>query len=158
MLTRNVFAFHHVALSVGDVERSTDFYKLFGFEERASWTSDDGSLTVTHLVLDDRAVLELFCYRESRPLPKVHGDNATDLPIIGTKHFALHASDLEQAQAELAQAGVRIASDIVAGRTGVRYFFVKDPDGILVEVVDDTRAWWRAVSNRASELPPRQLA
>jgi glyoxylase I family protein len=146
MLTRNVFAFHHVALSVGDVHRSTDFYKLFGFEERASWTSDDGSLTVNHLLLHDRAVLELFCYRRPKPLPKVHRDNATDLPIIGTKHFALHARDLEQARADLARASVDIVSDIVVGRTGVRYFFVKDPDGILVEVVDDTRAWWRAIS------------
>lgn len=37
------------------------------------------------------------------------------------------------------QRGWAAGVNIVEGRTGVRYFFVPDPDGILLEFVEDRR-------------------
>ena len=37
---------------------------------------------------------------------------------------------------------IEIAVDITKGRTEIDYFFIKDPDGILVEIVQDDRGLW----------------
>lgn len=65
------------------------------------------------------------------------------MPVVGTKHFAMHTRDIEAAHAALVKAGAEVDQRIAIGRTGMRYFFAKDPDGILIEVVDDIRTWWR---------------
>lgn len=79
-------------------------------------------------------------------LPKLHtstGDihaTSTDLPAIGAKHFGLKVDSIEAARDELAAKGiVKPDIQITQGRTGPRYFFIEDPDGILVEILEDKR-------------------
>lgn len=87
-------------------------------------------------------MIELFAYAVPMPAPDTIYATATDLPVIGTKHFGLQVESIEAAKQDLIIKGI-IGSDheITLGRTGIKYFFVKDPDGILVEIVEDKRGY-----------------
>lgn len=88
-------------------------------------------------------ILELFCYKDFTSAPNTIHATDTDLPIIGTKHFGLRVESIGAARDDLAAKGI-VAADIAInqGRTGPRYFFIEDPDGILVEVIEDNREFW----------------
>ncbi|MGH3773961.1 MAG: VOC family protein [Pseudonocardiaceae bacterium] len=62
-------------------------------------------------------------------------------PRIGVKHFALTVHSAHEAKNFVENRG--IASNVVVqqGRTGVTYFFIKDPSGILVEFLEDKRGF-----------------
>ena len=129
---------HHIALSVSNAEASSTFYQKLGFTPLSFWQEEDKSLSITHLKLDG-IILELFCYAASQPAPESIHTNDTDLPIIGTKHFGLKVSSLEGAREDLASKGlIRHDHQIKQGKW-YHYFFLKDPDGILVEITDETR-------------------
>ena len=135
-----MFRVHHVSLSVSDVERSERFYSnLLGFSRVHNWQSEDGSLVIRHLRLES-VILELFCFKDCRPLPPHAQALEDDLPTLGTKHFGLVADDIGQAAASISAKGYPGTIAIKDGRTGIRYFFVSDPDGILIEIVEDKRA------------------
>jgi glyoxylase I family protein len=68
---------------------------------------------------------------------------STDLPIIGTKHFGLRVDSVCKAKDDLVVQGlINQSVEIKQGRTGPRFFFIKDPDGILVEIAEDDRSFW----------------
>jgi glyoxylase I family protein len=135
-----MFTFHHCTLSVADLKRSIAFYGIFGFESVAQWEADDGSLEISHLVLDG-FILELFCY------PKNDGQSCRDYAVgnnlerIGVKHLALQVDSLRDAKEILAGFGSSAGTEIKRGRTGIDYFFVQDPDGLWLEIVEDHRPW-----------------
>nr|VFK54979.1 MAG: Glyoxalase/Bleomycin resistance protein/Dioxygenase superfamily protein [Candidatus Kentron sp. TUN]VFK58585.1 MAG: Glyoxalase/Bleomycin resistance protein/Dioxygenase superfamily protein [Candidatus Kentron sp. TUN]VFK61152.1 MAG: Glyoxalase/Bleomycin resistance protein/Dioxygenase superfamily protein [Candidatus Kentron sp. TUN] len=57
-----MFSFHHVSISVTDIDRSIQFYETLGFKVVLRWKADDQSLQITHLRLNEvilRTVL--FC-------------------------------------------------------------------------------------------------
>lgn len=131
------FNINHVAISVKDMNRSIEFYKNFGFEDYKSWKAEDESIKINMLKLKD-VVLEIFCYKEYTKLPETAKLTATDLPVIGTKHFALGVKSIDDAKEFLIRNGlVQDEIKINTGRLGKKYFFIKDPDGILVEVIEN---------------------
>jgi glyoxylase I family protein len=135
------YAIHHVAISVSDLQRSIAFYQKLGFSQVHHWEADDKSLTITHLLLNG-FILELFCYQSFQQAPDTIHATATDLPVMGTKHFGLRVDSIEEARDDLAAKDI-VEKDIAIteGRTGPRYFFIKDPDGILVEILEDKRTF-----------------
>ena len=133
-----MFSLHHVALSVSDLERSESFYRLFGFRPVYRWSAPDGSLTIVHLKLGG-AFLELFSYRDHQPPPESSRRLETDLPRLGTKHFALGVDSVDAARQRLIEHGLGPVPAPSTGRTGVRYFFIQDPDETLLEIVEDRR-------------------
>lgn len=129
---------HHIAFSVSDSQASVNFYKQLGFEELSFWQAEDKSLSITHLSLNG-LILELFCYAHPKPAPDSIHTTSTDLPIIGTKHFGLKTNSIEEARADLAAKGI-VATDIeIKQGKWYKYFFIEDPDGILVEITDEAR-------------------
>ena len=132
------FRFHHAAISVSDMAVSRAFYADLGFRPVLDWTDPSGSPRICHLKLGE-TFLELFSFNDHRPAPESAGALATDLPRIGSKHFALEVDSIEEAKAFVEQKGWAVDVAIVEGRTGVRYFFIADPDGILLEFVEDRR-------------------
>lgn len=63
-------------------------------------------------------------------------DVATDLPIIGTKHFALGVENIDKAKEFVIHNNICESVNIKKGRLGKKYFFINDPDGILVEIIE----------------------
>lgn len=131
-----MFNINHVAISVADIDRSIEFYKKFGFQEFKSWKAEDDSIKINMLKLNN-TVLEIFCYKEYIRLPETAKTTATDLPILGTKHFALGVDDIEKAKEFVIQNDICENIDIKRGRLGKQYFFINDPDGILVEIIEN---------------------
>lgn len=131
-----MFNFNHVAISVTNAEESIEFYKKFGFEEFKSWKAEDESIKINMLKLNN-TVLEMFCYKEYAKLPETANTTATDLPVLGTKHFALGVENIEQAKEFVIKNEIANDIEIKVGRLGKPYFFIKDPNGILMEIIEE---------------------
>lgn len=131
-----MFNINHVTISVTNMEKSVDFYRKFTFKEFKQWKADDESIKINMLRLGN-TVLEIFCYKEYEELPESTKTVATDLPVLGTKHFALGVDDIDKAKEFVIKNEICKEVDIKKGRLGKRYFFIKDPDGILVEIIEN---------------------
>jgi glyoxylase I family protein len=131
---------HHVAISVRDLKSTLDFYRRFGFELVLRWDAPDDSLSIAHLVGAGGVVLEVFRYSANADELMPNLEVGNDLERIGVKHFGFKVSDIRTTHREMsAEFGQRV-TDIQHGRTGIDYFFVCDPDGLWVELVQDDRA------------------
>lgn len=132
-----MFHVNHIAISVTNMETSIEFYKKFGFQEFKAWKADDESIKINMLKLEN-IVLEIFCYQENKQLPQTAKSLVTDLPIVGTKHFALGVEDIEKAKQFIIENNIchDHEIEIKVGRLGKPYFFIHDPDGILVEIIE----------------------
>lgn len=129
------FNINHVTISVKDIEKSTEFYKKFGFTEYKDYS--DESVHIKTLKLKNM-VLEMFCYREFENMPEHAKNLGLDLKTIGTKHFGLGVKSVEEARKFLLSNGIiQDEIKINKGRLGKSYFFMKDPDGILVEIIEN---------------------
>lgn len=134
------FRFHHVAISVADVERSAAFYNFFGFNLALKWRADDGSLVLAHFLHPTGSILEVVRYAAHVAPERLPGVG-NDLDRIGVKHLALHTDDdLDALHDEITSTNLGEATAIQNGRTGFRLFFVRDPDGYWVEVLQDKRS------------------
>ena len=132
-----MFAFQldHYAISVSDMERSVSFYEKLGFSMLKDYEADDKSVRIVHLI-KDQFILELFCYPDSAPVPAFAETVASDLKVQGAKHLGLMAQDLLAAGEYLLKEGlISEKPQIREGRLGRPYFFIKDPDGINVEII-----------------------
>lgn len=153
-----VFYFpHHVSISVKSLDESEKFYRLFGFKKVYEWAAEDKSLTISHLK-NRSFILEIFCYANFQELPKSSKDITTDLPVLGVKHLALKVPSIKKAKEDLINKGITPYTDIIQGKTEIQYFFVKDPDGILLEIIQDNRYLdaeifsWRAEIKKKKQM------
>jgi glyoxylase I family protein len=134
-----MYSFHHSAISVSNIERSLDFYALLDFKKAGEWKAPDGSFIIVNLRNGD-VLLELFCYNSPQALPKHSQSLDDDLPTLGVKHLGLQVDSIDDARSDLKNKGLEIFHENVnEERSGINYFFVKDPDGILIEIAEDNR-------------------
>jgi glyoxylase I family protein len=133
-----MFSFHHVTISRADIERTITFYGLLGFRKVISWSSTDKELQIVHMKLGS-VLLEIFNYAKWTQAPDTTKSLETDLPRVGIKHFGLKVSNIDEARQNLIQLGHATSPEVKKGRTGITYFFINDPDGNWVEIVQDDR-------------------
>lgn len=128
---------HHVALTVSNIEKTIEFYKKFGFKEVIRWKAEDNSLIVVHLKLNN-FILELFSFKDVKE-GAVEKELFEDLKHKGYRHFALKVENLEEIYSKLKEKGIIPINQITEGKTGIKYFFIKDPEGNFLEIVEDKR-------------------
>lgn len=146
------FRVHHIALSVLDLERSTEFYRYFGFRVVFVWEASDGSLKISHLRNEGGDFLELVCYASAQA-PDLAPGVGNNLDQVGVKHLALITSDPAAVRNEIVEHNLGEVTDLTHGRTQVDLFFVRDPDGYWVEVLSDARSLDAAHPTRVREAP-----
>jgi catechol 2,3-dioxygenase-like lactoylglutathione lyase family enzyme len=128
--------FGHIALSVSDLKRSIAFYsKHFGLRCAKKFAHKDSRLVIALLKKGD-ITLELFEFKEPNPLPLYRQDLNDDLHTLGVKHFSLETKNIETIYKKFKKARMVFATNLRTFDNGKRYFFIKDPDGILVEIME----------------------
>jgi lactoylglutathione lyase len=119
----------HVGIRVHDLARSLSFYELLGFRK-----------TLGPIGLEPVAILEhpsgveinLVLNAPAKQTPNV----LMDLPVKapGITHLSLACPDIAEAARKLQEAGFRLSEGPVRFPTGSQAIFVRDPDGVVIEL------------------------
>ncbi len=132
-----MLAFAHIALSVSDIGKSIAFYRRhFGFRRAEKYLHKEAGFTIA-VLKKGGVLLELFEFKKRKPLPRYRRELESDLRTLGVKHFCFKVKDIAGAYTKLKHARVDFATDMRPFDDGRRYFFIRDPDGILVEVKEE---------------------
>lgn len=118
----------HVGTRVHDLDRALAFYSLLGFEKRAGPV---GPEPVAILRTPSGVEINLILNAPEAETPNVLMDVPVKKP--GHTHIALWVEDLDAALATMKDNGVRITEGPLDFGAGVRAFFVRDPDGNVIE-------------------------
>ncbi len=128
------FSIDHVGISVGNLERTIDFYsKIFGFKCEKIIDLPVRKMRVA-LLQRQGFTIEALETAGALPLPEDRRIPETDLKTIGVKHFAIRVKDIAIAADYLRKNSVEFLSEPTVGVRGLKRFFVKDPDGIAIEI------------------------
>lgn len=124
---------HHIAFTVKDTEKSILwFQEKLGFE--VFHRNNKHGMEITQLKSGD-VKIELFSYGEStKDLPDYRKDLMEDLHVIGTKHLCIEVENLDATIEQLKAKGVKEIREVDTAGFGGRYTFIKDPNGILIEL------------------------
>lgn len=130
-----MFSFNHVTISAENLEKTLEFYRKFGFENHKEY--HDENVDIVMLKLKDM-VLEIFYYQERKKLPEHSKNLGVDLKTIGNKHFGLGVKNIMEAKKFVEDNQLNDSEIIInKGRLGKPYFFIKDPNGILMEIIEE---------------------
>ncbi len=132
-----MFDMDHVSFSVKELEKSISFFELFGFEVIRRYESDNKDLRLIMMKSKSNMYIDMFNYTNYTDIPSTSLELSTDLPIVGTKHMGLRVKDIEKAKEFVIENGVANDITINEGRLGRRYFFIQDPNGILIEIIEE---------------------
>ena len=140
-------SFHHQNVTVSDIARSKAFYTgLLGLEVIDEVYVDEPAFgegvgipgAAVHALFlkvpGQETFIEMLQYEGSGPDPV--GDRGPD--AVGLGHLALEVSDIEEVHGRLSEAGVEFVSKPVTMSNGVRWCYFRDPDGILLELIQPT--------------------
>lgn len=136
----------HVAFRVTDLERALSFYcGVLGFREAFRLEREDRpSPWIVYLRVAENIFVELF------PVP---ADTVTPIdPRAGYSHYCLTVDDLPATLAEMAGRGLAIEGAPKLGLDGNWQYWVTDPDGNrieLMQIMPDSR---QAVADRAAQV------
>jgi lactoylglutathione lyase len=134
----------HIALYVRDVDQALAFYKgLLGFDEPYRLTRGNGALHLTFLKINDRQCIEIFPEKEA----------GTDRLY----HIALETDDAEAMRTYLKGRGVKVPDKTPVGRIGNANFFVTDPDGHIVEIVQYLSEGWTR-RDKGKHMPESRIS
>ncbi|KAA0835719.1 Glutathione transferase FosA [Bacillus paralicheniformis] len=121
---------HHIAIICSDYEASKTFYvDKLGLEILSETYRKDRDSYKLDLSLNGRYVIELFSF----PDPP---ERLTRPEAAGLRHLAFTVADLDQTVKELKQKGIIAEPVRTDPRTGKRYTFFSDPDGLPLELYE----------------------
>ncbi|HOB16760.1 MAG TPA: VOC family protein [Defluviitoga sp.] len=125
------FQFDHLAITVSDLQQSIEFYRdILGFKVLGQLIQDNGNFIIVYLDMGNNKILELFNFSEKgEPITTYNDKN------IGIKHFAYKVANVDETYRYLSDKGVEFSMEPTDAEGGVRIAFFKDPDGILIEII-----------------------
>lgn len=130
-----MFNFDHISISVEYLEETIKFYSIFGFKVHKEYHDDSVDIVMLKC---DKIFLEIFHYNDYNPLPEHAYELEKDLKTVGTKHFGLNVKDIEETKQWVESNNLNDGEiEIHQGRLGRQYFFIKDPNGILLEIIEE---------------------
>lgn len=127
----------HVGLSVGDLDAASDFYsRAFDFTPQLEFELAPHPIRGLMLRHDSGMRLELFEHADSAA--GIQG--ATPIESLATRgygHFAFAAQNIDLVFARALEAGASaVVEPSPSPEPGVRFAFLSDPEGNLVELVE----------------------
>jgi len=130
-------AFDHVGLSVADLAAAERFYgEAFGFVRQLDF--ELAPHPIRGVMLTHPAGFRLELFQRDGSVAGVQG--ATPIEALATRgygHFALSAPDIEPVFAGAVAAGATaVRAPAPSPEPGVRFAFLADPEGNLVELVE----------------------
>ncbi|HSX09619.1 MAG TPA: VOC family protein [Candidatus Saccharimonadales bacterium] len=124
----------HPAISVKNLDTSRIFYETV-FDLKFRVAGERPEIGVKFIMLQDKdgTAIELFEHTNPKPLT----EDLMDFSNIGMKHIAFIVDDLQQTFDKALSSGATVIWPIQKGVTVKRLAFVKDPDGIPLELVEE---------------------
>lgn len=127
----------HVGLSVGDLDAAGEFYsRAFGFAPQLEF--ELAPHPVRGLMMRHESGIRLELFERSGSTAGVQGASPIEaLATRGYGHFAFAAPDIDAVFAGALEAGARgVLEPAPSPEPGVRFAFLADPEGNLVELVE----------------------
>ena len=119
----------HAAIRARDLEKSLRFYReVLGLPEAFRLRNDDGSTRIVYLWIAPGQFIEIFPDGTKDPERGGH--------MTGMQHLCLETDDVEKEYARLSAAGFAADTEIVTGRAKCRQFWIHDPDGTPIELME----------------------
>jgi catechol 2,3-dioxygenase-like lactoylglutathione lyase family enzyme len=157
MSTIKVKRVDHFSYTVGDIDRSVAFYTRLGFQPvnryaeagphvdrgAAAPNADMDIQLLRHG--DDGPVLELIRYTR---YPRLRAARNFE---VGSAHMGFVVEDMASAYATLKAAGVEFLSEPNVDQYGEQWVYMRDPDGIPVELMQQAADSQRAVADAEKE-------
>ena len=130
---RLTLSFHHVALSVPDIESAARWYdEMLGFAVERRFDLPAGTKGMFLRCGDMR--IELFEVVAPAPLPPDRSDPRKDLQTLGHKHVCFATPDYDTWRRTLSDKGIAIILEVGDGKMD-RGLFFNDLAGNVVEIV-----------------------
>lgn len=118
-----------ITIVVKDLQKSLKFYKeILGFVETKSFSPREG-VKIVFLKDQDSGTIELI---EDKTKPKDEGDYGESRMSIG-----FEVTDMERKVKELIDKGVEIVRGPIEVPSGVKLAFIKDPNGVEIELIQE---------------------
>ena len=136
----------HAAFYVTDMNRAREFYEGFlGFQSPFSIPRKNPTEHLVWIKINDRQSVELFPGSEVAP-------DADRL-----YHIAVETDDAEAMRVYLQSRGVEVPPKTAVGRIGNRNYFIKDPQGNTVEIVEYMPDGW-TMREKGKFLPDSRIS
>ena len=149
---------HHFSFSVTSLDRTVEFYtKLLGVKLQSrgrnrydtlgtalfgtAWGVDQARADLELAVMNIGGTrVEFIEYKD--PAARPYHKNPS---VAGSAHLAFRVDDIEETRKKLEAAGVGfhapINSYLEGGKIEWKWCYFRDPDGIVLELVQQTQAW-----------------
>ncbi len=125
---------HHFAIVASDLDAATEWYReMLGFEVERRFGFPEAGIEIAHLLCGELRI-EIIARQGSAAGSDVGRDAFSALLTQGAKHIGFLVDDIEAVAGELKRRGAEVVHEPVAVEpAGVMTFWIRDPDGTLIE-------------------------
>lgn len=119
----------HIALKVNNIEKSVDFYvNALGLKKAFEFHKADGSLSGVYLYIAPGQFIELF--------PNAGEEYTDSCEKVSYSHLCFEVPNAKAEMEEMRAKGVIIDADLKVGLSKCIQFWVHDPDGNKIELME----------------------